>query len=163
MAKILNFLRNKKLRFLLLLLLLAGVFRSGYKTFMISGDSMDDTLNNGDVVLVNKKYYNYTIPQRGDLIVCFGDGDVVIKRIIGVPGDEVEIIEGVIIINGDIYIDELTEIPLEDPLAEGYGFYINERAIFFGGGEYWLIGDNRAVSWYGVIREEDIIGLVYEF
>ena len=88
------------------------------------GDSMKPVLSNGDVVLVNRIVYNAMAPKRGDIIIFKPKGNENIhyytKRIIGLPGESVEIIENRIYIDGE---------KLE--LAED---------------EYFVLGDNRASS-----------------
>ena len=68
------------------------------------GDSMKPLLRNGDVVLVNRIIYNATTPKRGDIIVFKPKGNendhYYTKRIIGLPGESVEIMENRIYING---------------------------------------------------------------
>jgi len=182
MKKILNFLKNLlkanpyiKVPFLLLLIIVAVLFKSNYKIFKVEGESMSQTFDDGDVVMVGKHFYNYALPERGDVVVCWEKGEVLIKRIIGVPGDTVEIIEGFIILNDNLYEDEFEDYKIAVRLVDVDGEflkdwvsgepvyeYINEHPVYLQSTEYWVIGDNRAISWYGVIDEVDIIGKVYE-
>lgn len=182
MKKILNFFKKPfrgspftKVSILLLLLVFLILLNNHYKIFKIDGQSMHDTLDNGDVVLVNKQFYENERPERGDVVVCVGDGDVLIKRIVGVPGDTVQIIEGFIIVNGALYEDEFGNYQITISLVDEYGDplrswgdgepvyeYVNEPEIHLSSIEYWVIGDNRAISWYGIIDEADIIGKVYD-
>ena len=182
MKKILNFLKSPfqarafiRVSLLLLLVIGAIVLKSNYKIFKVDGESMTNTLGSGDVVLVDKQFYDSDPPQRGDVIVCVGDGDVLIKRIVGVPGDTVQIIEGFIIVNGALYEDEFENYQITISLVDEYGDplrswvdgepvyeYANEPEIYLSSIEYWVIGDNRAISWYGIIDEADIIGKVYD-
>lgn len=181
MKKILNFFKKPfrtspftKVSILLLLLSFLVLLNNHYKIFKIDGQSMHDTLGSGDVVLVNRQFYENEPPERGDVVVCLSGDEVLIKRIIGTPGDTVEIIEGYIIVNGSLYEDEFGEYEVSFELLNDDGepmrswadgeplyFLVNEKAVRLGPQEYWVIGDNRAMSWYGKIDENDIVGKVY--
>ena len=71
----------------------------------VVGDSMSPILSNGDVTLVNRIVYDATAPKRGDIIVFKPKGNenshYYIKRIIGLPGETVQILEGEIYIDGE--------------------------------------------------------------
>lgn len=109
----------------------------------MSGASMETTLQNGDVIIVNKLAYIIQEPKRFDVIVYNQESDehnyYDIKRIIGLPGETVQIVKGVVCING---------VPLEEPMITD--------AIEIGGtaqteltledDEYFVLGDNRNAS-----------------
>lgn len=103
------------------------------------GQSMDPVLSNQDVVLLNKRAYTFKEPERYD-IVAFKlkeepDSYFNIKRIVGLPGETVQIKNGRIFVNGDV----LTDLPFEDLImTEGLaldGVTLKEN-------EYFVIGDN---------------------
>ncbi|MFP4200911.1 MAG: signal peptidase I, partial [Clostridia bacterium] len=74
------------------------------ETFVVEGDSMLDSLHNGDRVLVNKFVYNYGEPRRGDVVVFAHPKETprdLIKRVIATPGEIVEIRSGDVLINGE--------------------------------------------------------------
>jgi len=117
-------------------LLIAGVFRTlFFQPFWIPSGSMKDTLLIGDFLFVNKMAYGYSRhscpfsmcpfdgrifgsePERGDVVVFRHptDGTDFIKRVIGLPGDRVQMIEGLLHING-----EPVEIAPADPFEEVY-------------------------------------------
>ena len=107
------------------------------------GDSMKPVLSNGDVVLVNRIVYNAMAPKRGDIIIFKPKGNENIhyytKRIIGLPGESVEIIENRIYIDGEKLEEEyettdITEVGIA-----------NEK-IELAEDEYFVLGDNRASS-----------------
>jgi signal peptidase I len=108
--------------------------------FRIPAGSMAPTLEPGDRVLVNKLAYRTGAPARGDLAVVKapGSGDVLLKRVVGLGGDAVEIRDGVLYVNG--------RAPREP--------YVDHDAIdsvYFGPvrvprGEMFVLGDNRADS-----------------
>ena len=107
------------------------------------GDSMNPVLYNGDVTLVNRIVYNASAPKRGDVIVFKPKGNenshYYIKRIIGLPGETIEFIEG------DIYIDG-TKLEEDYETTEIKDVGIVTEEITLGGDEYFVLGDNRENS-----------------
>lgn len=107
------------------------------------GDSMSPVLSNGDVVLVNRFVYNTSSPKRGDIIVFKPKGNenshYYIKRIIGLPGETVEIIEGSIYIDGE----KLTEDYNADKVSD-VGIVTGKMKL--GGDEFFVLGDDRDKS-----------------
>ena len=107
----------------------------------VSGDSMYDTLEDGDNLWIDKLSYRFKDPERFDIVIFpYQDSEVYyIKRIIGLPGDWIRIDK-----EGTIYINN-------EPLDEDYGFETIEpgmigRAdhnIVLGEDEYFVMGDNR--------------------
>lgn len=111
----------------------------------VDGMSMYNTLNDGDNLIIEKLSYRFGDVERFDIVVFpYYDGaagmDVYyIKRIIGLPGETIQITDGKIYINGDV-------------LEEDYGYYIDdipmkgydaEEEIYIGENEYFVLGDNR--------------------
>ena len=132
----------------------------GQRTKVI-GSSMEPMLEDGDNLIVDKISYRFHDPQRFDIIVFpfkQEENTYYIKRVIGLPGETVQI--GA---DGTIYINE-------EPLDESYGREVilnpgqAEKPITLGFGEYFVLGDNRNASSdsrdpsVGVIKREDIIG-----
>ena len=107
------------------------------------GDSMSPILRNGDVVLVNRIVYNATTPKRGDIIVFKPKGNekvhYYIKRIVGLPGETVEIIENRVYINGE-RLDEDYETTNIDDVG------VVDGKLKLAGDEYFVLGDNRENS-----------------
>lgn len=107
------------------------------------GDSMNPVLKNGDVVLVNRFVYNASAPKRGDIIAFKPKGNenahYYIKRIIGLPGESVEIIENCIYINGEKLEEEYKTTEISDV---GIAF----EKIQLGSDEYFVLGDDRENS-----------------
>ena len=104
---------------------------------------MNPVLSNGDVVLVNRIVYNATTPKRGDIIVFKPKGNenahYYIKRIIGLPGETVEIMENHIYIDGEKLEEDYETTDIDD-----VGI-VNEK-IQLDGDEYFVLGDNRKSS-----------------
>ena len=145
-------------------LILGIVLAVGYgKITVMQEGSMDPTLNAGDVLLVNRMAYRFSTPKRGDIIV-YKTGDdskkasTHIKRIIGLPGETVQIIDGEVYINGELLADEHygKEVMLDPGIAA--------ESITLGDDEYFVLGDNRNHSSdsrdpsVGVLHRKDLIG-----
>ena len=127
------------------------------EAFWIPSASMVPTLKYGDRVLVNKFIYRFTEPQRGDIIVfksVEGDGQDLIKRVVGVPGDEIAVRGGTLFVNGE---------PQKEP-------YVNKKfpdRSFYAPttvpkDHVFAMGDNRANSQdsrvFGPVPEQNIEG-----
>lgn len=128
----------------------------------IKGQSMDPTFKNGEFLLTDKLSYRFGEPQRGDVVVFKAppdDKDEFIKRIIGLPGEEVMVKNGRIYINNQL----LEEQYLESTVYTQAGNYLMEgKSATVPSGEYILIGDNRPHSFdsrnFGPIRKEKFTG-----
>lgn len=129
-----------------------------------AGDSMKPVLANRDVVLVNRLIYNASKPKRGDIIAFKPNGNenthYSIKRIVGLPGETVQIKEGSIYIND---VETLEHIFAEDIDDAG----IADEPVKLGGSEYFVLGDNHASSDdsrmadIGNVKREEIYGKVW--
>ncbi|PKN02769.1 signal peptidase I [Candidatus Dojkabacteria bacterium HGW-Dojkabacteria-1] len=127
----------------------------------VVGNSMHPTYKNGEYLMANKITYRFTEPQRGDVVIFkYSDTQDFIKRVIGIPGDEVMIKDGSIYINGD----KLNEGNyLADSVITNGGSYIHEgQSITVPEGQYFVSGDNRPNSSdsreFGPISKERIKG-----
>lgn len=138
---------------------------------VVDGESMYNTLNDGDNIIVDKLSYTFGEPERFDIIVfphfdaIRGEEVYYIKRIIGMPGETLQIKDGLIYL-----IDENGE---ETMLDESYGYYMNGLQMQSGvaaspvtipEGHYFVLGDNRNNSRdsrdasVGFVNGEDIMG-----
>ena len=126
----------------------------------VSGPSMEETLHDGDNLIVDKISYRFREPERFDIIVFpyqYAEDTFYIKRIIGMPGETVQIIDGEVYIDGEV-------------LGENYGAEVMVNAgiaadpIELGEDEYFVLGDNRNHSSdsrdpnVGVLTREELIG-----
>ena len=125
----------------------------------VDGPSMNMTLKTGQQLMVQKVSYHFTNPKRGDIVVFkppgYEDDTLYIKRVIGVPGDRVQIIDGYIYLNGEKYDDpQWTEEILDPGIAE--------EEVTVGEGEYFVVGDNRNDSMdsrdFGAVDKSRIMG-----
>jgi len=126
----------------------------------VSGDSMESTLHSGDNLIVDKLSYHFRDPERYEIIVFpyrYEDNTFYIKRIMGLPGETVQIKDGYLYIDGE-RSDE--EYGLERMNKGG----IAAEEILLGDDEYFVLGDNRNGSSdsrdpsVGVLKREEIIG-----
>lgn len=125
----------------------------------ITGGSMQPLLDTGNVALVNRLAYDLKGPERGD-VVAFerSDGKLSVKRVAGLPGETVQVIDGVLNIDG-VPVQE--ELPAVTPAGAA------EHPIQLAENEYFLLGDNRSVSEdsrfvnVGNVKREDIVGRVW--
>lgn len=107
-----------------------------YKVYIPSG-SMIPTLNEGDHLYVTR-LYNLEKIERGDVLVFYSEelSDTLIKRVIGLPGDQVDINNGVVSINGEV---------IEEDYVKNDEYYT--RSFSVPEGKYLFLGDNRALSY----------------
>lgn len=127
----------------------------------VSGSSMSPLLNSGDVVLINRLAYDLGSPKRYDVAVFTKeDSSYNIKRIIGLPGETVQIKENQIYING-VRLEDADELGLVTIAGAA------EYPIELGTDEYFLLGDNRESSedsrfaGIGNIKDSQLIGKVW--
>jgi signal peptidase I len=160
------------------------------QAFYIPSESMVPALEVGDRVLVNKVVYSLREPERGEVVVFRDNGELsgvdtrslgervldfltsglgappserdFIKRIIGLPGETVEVRDGVVYING---------LALDERLVSEGGYLLEEDLSDFGpmtvpAGEYFMMGDNRrnsadSRSALGTVPRDDLIGRAF--
>ncbi len=127
----------------------------------ISGSSMQPALETENVVLMNRLIYDFQKPDRFDVVVFQrGDGKWNVKRVIGLPGETVQIKDGRIYIN-DVLLQETEDTALITSAG------LAEHPVILGEEEYFLLGDNRDSSEdsrfanVGNVKEDQIIGKVW--
>lgn len=136
------------------------MFFFGTKTSVI-GDSMYPALYNGQQVLIDKFIYKISSPKRGDVVIFLPNGNenthYYEKRIIGLPGEKVQIKEGYVYINGKMLDEDKGYDLIADP-------GIAEEEILLETNEYFVLGDNRNSSEdsrsgnMGPVKKEYLIG-----
>ncbi len=104
----------------------------------VDGDSMQDTFQNNYITGVSRLHYRVNEPQRGDIVTCHYDESsrLYVKRIIGLPGETVEIVEGTIYIDG---------VALQEDYLTRHDDY-TYAPVTVGEDEIFVVGDNRPVS-----------------
>jgi signal peptidase I len=143
-------------RVLTVVLLLGGLIScklTNTSRLRIEGKGMEPNLKDGQIVTA-QPVEDLSSLQRGDVIIFEWNGNSLIKRLIGLPGETLEIRQGSIIINGEVY-DEPYEV-----MAPEY----EQEPIELGQDEYYVLGDNRNDSrdshQFGPITGEVIKGRV---
>ncbi len=150
--------------YILIILLLTLIIRGlAFQRTVVSGDSMYPCLNDGDSLIVNKLSYRFKEPERFDVIVFpFSATQRIyyVKRIIGLPGETVEIREGVILINGHVLPYKYNRDPINNPGVAGTEIKLGEREFFVLGDNVEASIDSRS-SEVGNIYRDQIIGKVF--
>ena len=173
------------------------------ESYTQTSSSMAPTLNEGDIILVDTLAYQASVPSRGDLVLFYApnsvrdtdwgfDGPVYVKRVVGMPGDDIQMIGGVLHIDGEpAPRQRIEDYPAADggytaPLAQyletlpnGLQYRIIERfddgmlddtpVLQVPDGHYFVMGDNRdnsadsrLVDMLGFIPRDLILGQVHD-
>jgi len=150
-----NTLRDVVETAVLTLVIAAGV-QVAVQSRQIEGSSMEPTLHNGQRLLVNRlSYLPQSEPQRGDIVVfrAWDQDEDYIKRVIGVPGDEIEIRDNRVRVNGSL---------LDEPYIHNEPTYGAGETVVLAPGDYYVLGDNRGNSsdsrLHGPLPRDRIIG-----
>jgi signal peptidase I len=141
-------------RSLTLIAVAAMVFRFVLLPVRLQGISMLPTYEDGELNFANRLAYYFKSPARGDVVAIrmAGESVVYVKRIIGLPREEVRIVQGTVLINGR---------PLAEPTVR-YRIPWNLAPTTLRAGEYFLVGDNRSMDMvnhdFGRALREKIVG-----
>lgn len=128
--------------------------------FIVSGSSMDPTFADGEYLIVDELSYRLADPKRGDVIVFrFPQKrtQFFIKRIVGLPGETIEIRDGALLVKNDAVPEGFT---LDEPyLADGTA---GSFLVTLGEDEYFVLGDNRSASFdsrsWGTLSRDLVVG-----
>jgi len=148
-------------------------FGHKYKFIYNEGNSMLPTYSDGEWMVMERVPKDFT-PNRYDIVLVPHEGELLTKRVIGLPGDSIEIKEGEIFLNDrkldDPYGDrDLISYILVDENDEELYYWgtseivirlVDENKIELDRGQIWVIGDNRDLSHYGIFLTRDIKGLI---
>ena len=131
----------------------------------VEGESMEPTLTDGDSVIIQRLSYYFVDPKRYDVVVfpvSYDDGTAkktyYIKRVIGLPGETVQIIDGSVYINNEKLDDDVYGAAAINEAG------IAENPLVLGENQYFVMGDNRNMStdsrnsYVGLVNKNDIIG-----
>ena len=129
--------------------------------FIVSGASMEETFHDNDYLIVDQLSYHFDEPERGDVIVFKYPKDpskYFIKRIIALPGEEIEVAGGSVIIKNEANPEGITLNESYAQLGQG----AHQQRLELGPDEYFVMGDNRDHSSdsrvWGVLKREEIVG-----
>lgn len=140
--------------------LIAFVIRTFlFEPVRVDGGSMLETLQDGEIMFVTKYDYLASDPERFDVVICHypnRGATNFVKRVVGLPGDTVEIRDGYLYVNGELYEEDYID---HRPYADFAAYTVPE-------GYYFVMGDNRANSHdsraddVGPITRDQIVGHV---
>ena len=136
------------------LIVLGLILRAQFLPCIAKGESMLPALHSGALLLVDKRAYKTKLPARGDIVVARTGHDLIVKRVVGLPGEEIEVRRGILYIN-------------QRPFAEPYPVEPGSLSLRRGRlleDKYALLGDNRSVSSslavHAVVSKDLIVGKV---
>ena len=146
-------------------MLIAFVIIQFVKPTIVKQSSMEPNFHDKDYLFVSKQAYRFGEPQRGDVVVFDssltdedGNDKLLIKRVIGLPGEELDIIDEKVYING---------VMLDETYTMDGTTYGDIQDLVIPEGEYFCMGDNRDVSIdsrdpaVGCVDEEQLVGKVF--
>lgn len=133
------------------------------EAYTIPSGSMRNTLLEGDFLLVNKTAYNFSDPKHGDIVIFrypIEPEKAFVKRVIGTPGDEIEIKDKVVYRNGERLDESYAIIDPDIPVFQD--IKDNVAKFVVPNGMYYMLGDNRDNSldsrFWGFVNRKDIVG-----
>jgi len=125
--------------------------------FLVQGASMEPNFSSGDYLLVDELTYKLRAPERGEVIVFRNpnnESEFFIKRIIGLPGEQVIVSDGKVLIDGEVLPEKYLVPGVE---------VIGEHVFQLGEGQYFVMGDNRPQSYdsrrWGPLKSDLIVGV----
>jgi signal peptidase I len=141
------------------------------KPYRIPSPSMEDTLLVGDRVLADRISWRFSDPQRGDIVVFHppGPGPVLIKRIIGLPGDTLSLRGWAVYVNGERLAEPYVrrvdgEVEPTEPFDLGLPWNL-QQPFTVPAGSYFMMGDNRTDSAdsrdFGPIARDQLVGRAF--
>ena len=152
---------------LIIFVLFIGVREFAFTNYVVQGQSMMPNVSDGDRILVNKIGYEVQDPDRFDKIIFPVDEETdYIKRVVGLPGDEIEYEDDELIINDEVYeedfLEEYEETSEETPFTEDFTLEEVTGKTEVPEGELFVLGDNRQNSvdsrHIGFVSTGDVVG-----
>lgn len=147
-----------------------GTWTSDFaQTFHIPTSSLEPTILPGDHLYIDKRAYRSRDPERGDLVVhdsTENPGVLMLKRVVGLPGERLEIREKRLFINGRLqsepYVQHRDSMVYGASSFQEHGRLRDNQTVTVPEGSYFLLGDNRDFSYdsrfHGAIPRESILG-----
>ena len=125
-----------------------------FRINLVLGESMWPTFETGDLLLISKRAYLGADPQRGDIVVARYRGDLIVKRVVGLPGEQVQVKDGNLFVDGALIVENY---PIQTgDLDVGKG-ELRE-------GKFAILGDNRNLpssrAVHAVVSKGEIVGKV---
>lgn len=155
------------LRDWLLTTIIAFALMAGFNIYVfnlstVKGHSMQPTLHEGERIVINKIGLAFAAPIRGEIVILrdpsapgYVSPDYLVKRVVGLPGDTVEVRGHKLYINGELEEEPYTDTEIQDA---------DFPAVMVEEGRYFVMGDNRHAGsskdsrYFGTVAEEDIVG-----
>ncbi|PQP85315.1 signal peptidase I [Paenibacillus sp. PCH8] len=156
-AELWDWVKTIVVAFVIMMLLNLFVFNLS----MVKGQSMQPTLVERDRLFVNKIVYHLGTPSRSDVIVLRDPSegvekkDFLVKRIVGLPGDTIEVREHHLVVNGEQQTETYTDIEVQDP---DFGPITLEPDHFFVMGDNRHEGRSKDSRVFGSITSDEIVG-----
>ncbi|HIZ22286.1 MAG TPA: signal peptidase I [Candidatus Blautia faecigallinarum] len=135
-----------------------------FQSVTMQESSMEPTISVGDRFFMDRVSYKVSSPQRGDIIVfktnASDDAALHIRRVIGLPGETIQILDGRILIDGEIYWEGKDFPSISNP-------GLAENPVSLEAGEYFVLGDNRNNSEdsrygdIGLVKKRYIVGRLW--
>ncbi len=146
------------IKIIVLITIIFAIYMWVVGTQQVVGSSMDNTLKNGDVIVLSKLSYRLGDIERFDIISFYYDETkYLVKRVIGLPGEHIAYKDNQLYVNGE-YVEENYDFITEDFDLKELGYDVIPE------GYYFVLGDNRENSLdsreIGLVKKEDIIGEV---
>ena len=153
--------RTTLVRLAITLVLVFIGFRVSIQPIRVQGISMQPTYQDGQRRFLNKLAYRFAPPQRGDVIGIREAGKQVLllKRVIGLPGERLRIVQGTVLINGEP-LEEPYLLPPTNGVRNPARWNVSE--VRLEAGDHYVIGDNRSMRqddhYFGIVSQDRIVG-----
>lgn len=144
--------------YLLIIILVITIRIFIFDPIRVDGPSMNTTLQDGEIVILNKIHYRKSDIKRYDVVVVKSNGKKIIKRVIGLPNETIEIKDNKVYANGKELDNSFASTETDDFSIEDIGL------TKIPGDSYFVLGDNRRISLdsryseVGTIKKENIVG-----
>ncbi|MDL4842858.1 signal peptidase I [Aquibacillus rhizosphaerae] len=157
------------LRTVLIAIVLAVFFRSYlFASYVVDGKSMEPTLYDGNLLMVNKMVYDLADIDRFDVIVFHAnEKEDYVKRVIGEPGDHIEYKDDELYVNGERIAEHYLDPYRKDdgkPLTDDFSLEEKTGKLQVPEGQLFVLGDNRRESldsrYFGFVDQESVVGKV---